>query len=214
MQRFSDVLAQKAKEWDPHHQDRPHASGRRHASPSGPGVRGFRPAAAAERANARRRRWRPCWNCRRAEPPSARASTPTRSSAPASLPALAADTGIPFGEAANHFEANAQRDGLVECHGQLRAIATTLFNVANNIRWLSSGPRCGFYEIMLPDLQPGSSIMPGKVNPVMCESMMQVATRVIGNDATLAIGGADGRAIPAEYHDARHGTCRAGEHRS
>ena len=80
----------------------------------------------------------------------------------------------------------------MECHGQLRAIATTLFNVANNIRWLGSGPRCGFYEIMLPDLQPGSSIMPGKVNPVMCESLMQVAARVIGNDQTLTLCGAAG----------------------
>ena len=95
------------------------------------------------------------------------------------------ETGIAFVEAANHFEANAQRDGLVECHGQLRTIATTLFNVANNIRWLGSGPRCGFYEVQLPDRQPGSSIMPGKVNPVMCESMMQVAARVMGNDQTM-----------------------------
>ncbi|RIK84433.1 MAG: aspartate ammonia-lyase [Planctomycetota bacterium] len=106
--------------------------------------------------------------------------------------ALAEQTGIPFVEAADHFEANAQRDGLVECHGQLRAIAVTLFNVANNIRWLGSGPRCGFYEIQIPDRQPGSSIMPGKVNPVMCESMMQVAARVIGNDQTVAFSGATG----------------------
>ncbi|HAA50288.1 MAG TPA: aspartate ammonia-lyase, partial [Planctomycetaceae bacterium] len=78
---------------------------------------------------------------------------------------LASQTDIGFVEAADHFEANAQRDGLVECHGQLRAIASTLFNVSNNIRWLGAGPRCGFYEIKLPDRQPGSSIMPGKVNP-------------------------------------------------
>ncbi len=106
--------------------------------------------------------------------------------------ALAKETKIPFVEAANHFEANAQRDGLVECSGDLRAIAVTLFNVANNIRWLSSGPRCGFYEIKLPDLQPGSSIMPGKVNPVMCESLMQVCAWVIGNDQTVAFSGATG----------------------
>jgi fumarate hydratase class II len=106
--------------------------------------------------------------------------------------ALAKETGIPFVEAADHFEANAQRDGLVECHGQLRTIASTLFNVANNIRWLGSGPRCGFYEVKLPDRQPGSSIMPGKVNPVMCESMMQGAARVMGNDQTVAICGATG----------------------
>ncbi|WP_437188415.1 class II fumarate hydratase [Planctomicrobium sp. SH668] len=102
---------------------------------------------------------------------------------------LAQKTDILFVEAENHFEANAQRDGLVECHGQLKAIATTLMNVANNIRWLGSGPRCGFYEVMIPDLQPGSSIMPGKVNPVMCESLMQVAARVIGNDATITASG-------------------------
>ena len=102
------------------------------------------------------------------------------------------ETGIPFVEAADHFEANAQRDGLVECHGQLRAIAVTLFTVANNIRWLSSGPQTGFHEIMLPDLQPGSSIMPGKVNPVMSESLMQVAARVMGNDPTIAFCGAAG----------------------
>lgn len=105
---------------------------------------------------------------------------------------LAGETGIPFREAANHFEANAQRDGLVECHGQLRCIAVTLFNVANNLRWLASGPRCGFYEVTLPDLQPGSSIMPGKVNPVMCESLMQAAARVVGNDQTIALCGAAG----------------------
>ena len=105
---------------------------------------------------------------------------------------LSKETSIPFVEAVNHFEANAQRDGLVECHGQLRTIAVTLFNVANNIRWLSSGPRCGFYEVKLPDLQPGSSIMPGKVNPVLCESMMQVCAQVMGNDQVLTISGAAG----------------------
>jgi len=105
---------------------------------------------------------------------------------------VARETGIPFKEADNHFEANAQRDGLVECHGQLRAVAATLFGVANNLRWLGSGPRCGFYEVKIPDLQPGSSIMPGKVNPVMCESLMQVAARVMGNDQTIAVCGAAG----------------------
>jgi fumarate hydratase, class II len=106
--------------------------------------------------------------------------------------ALVNETGIPFVEAVDHFEANAQRDGLVECHGQLRTIASTLFNVANNIRWLASGPRCGFHEIKLPDRQPGSSIMPGKVNPVLCESVMQVAARVLGNDQTIVLCGAAG----------------------
>jgi fumarate hydratase, class II len=105
---------------------------------------------------------------------------------------LATETGLGFFEAVDHFEANAQRDGLVSCHGHLRTIANTLFNIANNIRWLGSGPRCGFFEIILPSRQPGSSIMPGKVNPVMCESMMQVAARVLGNDQTITLSGAAG----------------------
>jgi fumarate hydratase, class II len=106
--------------------------------------------------------------------------------------ALASQTKIPFCEAVDHFEANAQRDGLVESHGQIKAIAMTLFNVSNNIRWLGSGPRCGFNEVILPDRQPGSSIMPGKVNPVMCESMMQLTARVMGNDTTMTMCGAAG----------------------
>lgn len=105
---------------------------------------------------------------------------------------LAEKTGIPFVEAVNHFEANAQRDGVVDAHGSLKTIAQTLFGVANNIRWLGSGPRCGFFEVILPDRQPGSSIMPGKVNPVMCESMMQLCARVIGNDACITTCGATG----------------------
>ena len=105
---------------------------------------------------------------------------------------LSDETGIAFVEATNHFEANAQRDGLVECHSELKTIAVTLFNVANNIRFLGSGPRCGIYEVQLPSRQPGSSIMPGKVNPVMSESLMQVAARVIGNDQTLTMAGAAG----------------------
>ncbi len=105
---------------------------------------------------------------------------------------LAQETGLPFIEAVNHFEANAQRDALVESHGALKCIAQTLFNVANNIRWLGSGPRCGFYEVQLPSRQPGSSIMPGKVNPVMCESLMQLAARVVGNDGCITMSGATG----------------------
>ena len=105
---------------------------------------------------------------------------------------LAEATGIEFREAVNHFEANAQRDGIVDCHAQLKTIASTLFNVANNIRWLGSGPRCGFYEIALPTRQPGSSIMPGKVNPVMCESMMQLTARVMGLDQAITVSGAAG----------------------
>ncbi len=105
---------------------------------------------------------------------------------------LAKETGLAFVEAVDHFEASAQRDALVACHGRLRSIAATLFGVANNIRWLGCGPRCGFAEIKLPARQPGSSIMPGKVNPVMSEAMMQAAARVLGNDQTIAICGAAG----------------------
>jgi fumarate hydratase class II len=105
---------------------------------------------------------------------------------------LTQETGIDFFEAPNHFEANANRDGLVECSGLLRSIAVSLFSIANNFRWLGSGPRCGFFEIMLPDRQPGSSIMPGKVNPVIAESVMMACAQVIGNDATIAFGGTTG----------------------
>ena len=125
---------------------------------------------------------------------------------------LAKETGIHFIEAVDHFEANAQRDGLVECHGQIRTIAATLFTVANNVRWLSSGPQTGFHEISLPDLQPGSSIMPGKVNPVMSESLMQVAARVIGNDAAIAAVRGRGQPVPVEHHDAGDGPHDPGEH--
>jgi fumarate hydratase class II len=105
---------------------------------------------------------------------------------------LAESTSIPFVEAKDHFEANAQRDGLVAAHALIKSISITLMNIANNIRFLSSGPRCGYYEVVLPDLQPGSSIMPGKVNPVLCESLMQVAARVAGNDQTITIAAATG----------------------
>ncbi len=101
-------------------------------------------------------------------------------------------TGIAFREAANHFEAQGGKDALVEASGQLKTVAVSLFKIANDLRWLSSGPQCGIGEIQLPATQPGSSIMPGKVNPVMCESLMQVCTQVIGNDATITWAGANG----------------------
>lgn len=101
-------------------------------------------------------------------------------------------TGINFREARNHFEAQGAKDGLVQASGQLKTIAVSLFKIANDIRWLASGPRCGIAEIRLPETQPGSSIMPGKVNPVMCEAVMQVCTQVIGNDTTITWAGANG----------------------
>jgi fumarate hydratase class II len=105
---------------------------------------------------------------------------------------LAAETGLPITEAKDHFEAQANRDGLVEASGVLRTIAVSLTKINNDLRWMGSGPNTGLAEIHLPDLQPGSSIMPGKVNPVIPEAVLQVAARVIGNDATVAWGGASG----------------------
>jgi fumarate hydratase class II len=100
--------------------------------------------------------------------------------------AIAHKTGIEFVEAKNHFEAQAAKDGVAEASGQLKTIAISLTKIANDIRWLASGPRCGLGEISIPSTQPGSSIMPGKVNPVMSEMTLQVAAQVIGNDATIA----------------------------
>ena len=115
-------------------------------------------------------------------------------------------TGIEFYEARNHFEAQGGKDAVVEASGQLKTIATSLFKVANDIRLLGSGPRCGIGEIQLPATQPGSSIMPGKVNPVMCESMMMVCAQVFGNDTCVTWAGANGNfelnvMMPVMAHD-------------
>ncbi len=101
-------------------------------------------------------------------------------------------TGIAWREARDHFEAQAAKDGLVQASGQIKTIAVSLYKIANDLRWLASGPRCGIGEILLPETQPGSSIMPGKVNPVICEAVMQVCARVIGNDATATWCAANG----------------------
>ena len=101
-------------------------------------------------------------------------------------------TAVKFAEAKNHFEAQSTRDCVVDAHGQLKTIAVSLTKIANDIRWLGSGPRCGLFELSLPATQPGSSIMPGKVNPVICESVMMVACQVIGNDAAITMGGLGG----------------------
>ncbi|MFE7952976.1 class II fumarate hydratase [Streptomyces sp. NPDC057426] len=101
-------------------------------------------------------------------------------------------TGLPLTEARDHFEAQGARDGLVETSGQLRTIAVGLTKICNDLRWMASGPRTGLAEINLPDLQPGSSIMPGKVNPVIPEAVLMVAAQVTGNDTTVAVAGAAG----------------------
>ncbi|WP_058046038.1 class II fumarate hydratase [Streptomyces roseifaciens] len=105
---------------------------------------------------------------------------------------VARATGLPLTEARDHFEAQGARDGLVETSGQLRTVAVGLTKIANDLRWMGSGPRAGLAEINLPDLQPGSSIMPGKVNPVICEAVLMVTAQVTGNDATVAAAGAAG----------------------
>jgi len=105
---------------------------------------------------------------------------------------LAQRTGLPLTEAKDHFAAQGARDSLVETSGQLRTLAISLVKIANDIRWMGSGPRTGLAEIRLPDLQPGSSIMPGKVNPVIPEVVTQVAAQTIGNDAAVAFGGSQG----------------------
>jgi fumarate hydratase, class II len=105
---------------------------------------------------------------------------------------LASLTELPLTEARDHFEAQATQDGVVEASGQLRTVAVALYKIANDVRWLGSGPRTGLVELALPDLQPGSSIMPGKVNPVICEATMMVVAQVIGNDAAVAFAGSQG----------------------
>ena len=105
---------------------------------------------------------------------------------------LAEETGLPITEARNHFEAQANRDGLVEASGQLRNVAYSYMKINNDLRWMGSGPNTGLGEILIPDLQPGSSIMPGKVNPVICESTIQVCAQVIGNDTTVSLSSTNG----------------------
>jgi len=119
---------------------------------------------------------------------------------------ISAITGVEFREAENHFEAQAARDAVVEMSGMLKVVACSLMKIANDLRWLASGPRCGIGELNLPELQPGSSIMPGKVNPVMSEMVTMVAAQVIGNDAAITIGGERGNfelnvMIPVMIHN-------------
>lgn len=108
------------------------------------------------------------------------------------IASIAKKTGHPFVEARNHFEAQAAKDALVELSGQLKTIACSFAKIANDIRWLGSGPRCALGELQIPSVQPGSSIMPGKVNPVISESVLMVVAQVIGNDAAVTVGGHSG----------------------
>jgi fumarate hydratase class II len=105
---------------------------------------------------------------------------------------LAESTGLPFTEARDHFEAQGARDALVELSGQLKTVAVSLTKICNDLRWMASGPRTGLAEINLPDLQPGSSIMPGKVNPVLPEATLMVCAQVVGNDTAVTVAGSSG----------------------
>jgi fumarate hydratase, class II len=105
---------------------------------------------------------------------------------------ISRETGLPFREAENHFAAQAAQDAAVEASGALKTIGVSLIKIANDIRWMASGPRCGFGEIHIPSLQPGSSIMPGKINPVIPESVLQAAAQVMGNDAAIVMGAQSG----------------------
>ncbi|MDJ0334434.1 class II fumarate hydratase [Salinibacterium sp. G-O1] len=132
-----------------------------------------------------------------AEVPLGGTATGTGINTPAGFPqrviaVLAEDSGLPVTEALDHFEAQGARDGLVEASGALRVLAVSLTKICNDLRWMGSGPNTGLGELNIPDLQPGSSIMPGKVNPVIPEAVLMVCARVIGNDATIAWGGASG----------------------
>ncbi len=124
---------------------------------------------------------------------------------------LSRQTGLDLHPARNLFAAVAAQDTAVELSGQLRTVAVTLMKIANDLRWMNSGPLAGLGEIALPALQPGSSIMPGKVNPVMPEAVAMVAAQVIGNDATVAVAGQSGN-VPAERHAAGDRAQPAAEH--
>nr|WP_307784923.1 class II fumarate hydratase [Oceanitalea stevensii] len=112
--------------------------------------------------------------------------------APSAIAKIAENTGLPLTEATNHFEAQSAQDSAVEMSGALRTVAVSLVKICNDLRWMGSGPNTGLGEIAIPDLQPGSSIMPGKVNPVIPEATLMVCAQVIGNDATIAFAGASG----------------------
>jgi len=105
---------------------------------------------------------------------------------------LSVITGLNFTESDNHFESQATQDSVVHLSGSLKTLSVSLYKIANDIRWLGSGPRSGLGELVLPPVQPGSSIMPGKVNPVICESLIQVTSQVVGYDSAIALGGMGG----------------------
>ena len=188
---LAEVLRQKSAQFDTRGEVGPHPPHGRHAGHPGPGVRRLRRRRRARdrtprrlpsqgrRAAARRHRRRDGLNA----PPGFAGGIIKR---------LADELGLPLTEARDHFEAQGSRDALVEASGAARTMAVSLYKCATDMRWMGSGPRAGLAEIRIPDLQPGSSIMPGKVNPVIPEAVSQVVAQVIGNDAAVAFGGAAG----------------------
>ena len=185
-------------------QVRPHAPDGCDARHPRPGVRRLRPPDASRHRARAGRRSRASPRFRSAAPPSAPASTRPLGFPQKVIELLVAETELPITEAKDHFEAQANRDGLVEASGALRTIAVSLTKINNDLRWMGSGPNTGLGELHIPDLQPGSSIMPGKVNPVIPEATLMVCARVIGNDATIAWAGASGL-VRAQRRDPRHG---------
>ncbi len=172
-------------------QDRPHASAGCRAHAAGPGIQRVCPAGSGLATADRKRAGR------HLRTGAGRHGGGHRAERAAGIrgrgdPEIASRTGLPFVEAPNHFEAQAAQDAVVFLSGALRAYAVALTKIANDIRWLGSGPRCGLGELRVPAVQPGSSIMPGKVNPVIAESLLMVCAQVIGYDATIAWCGAAG----------------------
>jgi fumarate hydratase class II len=175
-----------------HRQDRPHAPAGCDAADPGPGVLGLRRAARARRVADRAARCRRSTRSPSAARRSAPASTRIRRSATASRPNSPPAAACPWSVRTNKFAALAAHDGLVAAHGALKTLAVALMKIANDIRWLASGPARGLGEISIPENEPGSSIMPGKVNPTQCEALTMLCCQVMGNDVAIGIGGAAG----------------------
>ncbi len=192
LEHLRDVLRAKEQEVGGHRQDRPHASDGCDAGDPRAGALRLAHPDRERSCPAAPLSSRACSRSRRAARRSAPASMRTRSSASASAPNCRPSPGVPFVPARNYFEALSAQDTAVELSGQLKVIAVSLMKIANDLRWMNSGPLAGLGEIALPALQPGSSIMPGKVNPVIPEATTMVAAQVIGNDSTITIAGQSG----------------------
>ncbi len=183
------LLGEKGRTVPPHLEDRPHPLAGRDADSARPRVFRLRtPSGARHRAGARGP-GRHAWNCALGGTAVGTGINTHPEFGARAIKEISERTGIPFVEAVNRFEAQANQDSMVFMSGALRTVMTSLMKIANDIRWLGSGPRCGIGELRIPSLQPGSSIMPGKVNPVIPEVVIQAAAQVSGNDVAINIGG-------------------------